>query len=143
MHRTKHGRDDDAGCRGRSAGHKIRLLARGLLPLLFQGASGSGGDREGDTKLMMKALTPVRLLKNDFADRVAKLEGSGASKEELLELLGTGRSMRGMFLGDLEDGELEIGQVSALIHDILPAATIVSNIWNEFEDALAMPIRRY
>ena len=98
---------------------------------------------EGDTKLMMKALTPVRLLKNDFADRVAKLEGSGASKEELLELLGTGRSMRGMFLGDLEDGELEIGQVSALIHDILPAATIVSNIWNEFEDALAMPIRRY
>ena len=98
---------------------------------------------EGDTKLMMKALTPVRLLKNSFSDRVAHLEESGASKQELLQLLGSGRSMQGMFLGDLEDGELEIGQVSALIQDIIPASTIVSNVWNEFEDALAMPVRRY
>ena len=98
---------------------------------------------EGDTKLMMKAVVPVRLLKNSFSEQVAELERKGASKEEYLQLLGRGRSMRGMFQGDLEEGELEIGQVSALIHDVLPAATIVHNIWNEFEDALAIPVRRF
>jgi enoyl-[acyl-carrier protein] reductase II len=87
---------------------------------------------EGDTQLSLKQLTPVRMLKNHFFRLVQEAEESGAGKEALAALLGRGRSKRGMFEGNLEDGELEIGQVSALLHDILPASQIVENIWNEF-----------
>lgn len=87
---------------------------------------------EGDTKLRLKQLTPVRLLKNKFAADVEAAELRGASTDELKELLGRARAKRGMFEGDLEEGELEIGQVSASLNHILPAAQIVTNIYQEF-----------
>jgi enoyl-[acyl-carrier protein] reductase II len=85
--------------------------------------------KEGDTQLRLKALTPVRLLKNNFYNAVVQAEEQAASKETLSLLLGRGRAKKGMFEGDMEEGELEIGQVSALIHEIKPAADIVSEIW--------------
>lgn len=87
---------------------------------------------EGDTKLMMKNLTPVRLLKNEFYDEIEKAELSGASNEKLAEILGRGRAKKGMFEGDMVEGELEIGQISAYLDDIKPAGEIVREIWNEF-----------
>lgn len=88
--------------------------------------------KEGDTQLMLKDLTPVRLLKNEFYDQVLAAENRGASLDELKEILGKGRAKRGMFEGNLEEGELEIGQVSANFNEIKPAAEIVNDIWNEF-----------
>lgn len=87
---------------------------------------------EGDTLLSLKKLTPVRLLKNTFFEEVRQAELSGASPEALAVLLGRGRAKRGMFEGHLDEGELEIGQVSALISDIKPAAEVLQNIWDEF-----------
>jgi enoyl-[acyl-carrier protein] reductase II len=87
---------------------------------------------EGDTQLSLKALTGVRLLKNDFYDQVVEAESRCAGKEVLKALLGTGRAKRGMFEGDLRQGELEIGQVSALITDLKPAGEVVEDIWREF-----------
>ncbi|APQ16354.1 NAD(P)H-dependent flavin oxidoreductase [Maribacter hydrothermalis] len=88
--------------------------------------------KEGDTHLTLKELAPVRLVKNKFYYEVQKAYTKGASTEELKTLLGRGRAKKGMFLGDLEDGELEIGQVSALIHNIKPAGEIISEIMSEF-----------
>lgn len=96
---------------------------------------------EGDTRLLLKQLTPVRLLKNKFYEAVEKAEGQCASKEELLHLLGRGRAKKGMFEGDLDEGELEIGQVSALIRKVLPASEIVQEIWKDFETALNSPLK--
>ncbi|HAE13362.1 MAG: DUF561 domain-containing protein [Chitinophagales bacterium] len=90
------------------------------------------GAGEGSTELSLKQLTPVRLIKNAFYQQVKEAEERGASKEELQQLLGRGRAKKGMFEGDLEEGELEIGQVSAGIHNILPAAAILENIWQEY-----------
>ncbi|MCX6296710.1 MAG: nitronate monooxygenase [Bacteroidetes bacterium] len=90
---------------------------------------------EGDTKLMLKQLTPVRLLKNKFFDEVQIAENKGASIEELSQLLGRGRAKKGMFEGDLIEGELEIGQVSALIKEIKPAKAIVEEIVEEYKKA--------
>ncbi len=90
---------------------------------------------EGDTHLTLKELAPVRLIKNKFYHDVQQAYANGASKEYLKELLGRGRAKRGMFEGDMEDGELEIGQVSALIHDIKPAADIVTKMMTEFHAA--------
>ena len=87
---------------------------------------------EGDTKLRMKKLVPVRLLKNEFADAVAQAEANGASTEELAKLLGRARAKLGMFEGNMQEGELEIGQVSAMLNEIKPAAKILNEIWNEF-----------
>jgi len=87
---------------------------------------------EGDTKLSMKKLVPVRLLKNEFANAVAQAEADGASTEELAKLLGRARAKRGMFEGDMEQGELEIGQISAMLDEIKPAAEILTEIWKEF-----------
>jgi enoyl-[acyl-carrier protein] reductase II len=87
---------------------------------------------EGDTKLRLKKLVPVRLLKNRFADAVAQAEAAGATTEQLAELLGRARAKAGMFEGNIEDGELEIGQISAMITDIKPASTILKEIWEEF-----------
>ncbi|MDP2413782.1 nitronate monooxygenase family protein [Daejeonella sp.] len=87
---------------------------------------------EGDTKLSMKSLMPVRLLKNDFYRAVEKAEAEGANRAELMELLGRGRAKRGMFEGDMIEGELEIGQVASHIHEIKPAAQILNEIWEEF-----------
>lgn len=90
--------------------------------------------KEGDTVLSLKKLTPVRMIKNQFYENVRTAEDRGASIEELKMLLGRSRAKKGMFEGVLEEGELEIGQVSALIHDIKPAAAVVREIWDEFTD---------
>jgi enoyl-[acyl-carrier protein] reductase II len=91
--------------------------------------------KDGDTFLSFKKVGPVRLLKNPFYDRIKKLEENGASAEELTEVLGKGRAKKGMFEGDLYEGELEIGQVSALIEGIQPAGAIVKEIMEEFNNA--------
>lgn len=89
---------------------------------------------EGHTELTLKELTPVRLLKNRFYQEVLQAYESGADAEQLRTLLGRGRAKKGMFEGDLEEGELEIGQVSASIHKIQPAAEILTEILTEFLD---------
>lgn len=91
---------------------------------------------EGDTMLSLKALTPVRLLKNKFFEQVQQAEFNGMSKEDLEKLLGRGRAKKGMFEGNLEEGELEIGQVSSMIKTIKPAAEILHEIWAEYNDLL-------
>jgi enoyl-[acyl-carrier protein] reductase II len=91
---------------------------------------------EGGTQLMLKKLAPVRLLKNPFFYQVQEAENKGASKEELQQLLGRARAKSGMFEGNLEEGELEIGQVSAQIHAIQPAADIVLELLQSFEQTL-------
>ncbi|PHN93130.1 nitronate monooxygenase [Maribacter sp. 6B07] len=93
--------------------------------------------KEGDTHLTLKELAPVRLVKNKFYNDVQKAYATGANIEELKTLLGRGRAKKGMFLGNLEDGELEIGQVSALIHDIKPAGEIVKALMKEFNERKA------
>jgi enoyl-[acyl-carrier protein] reductase II len=90
---------------------------------------------EGETMLMMKQLTPVRMMKNNFYNQIAEAELKGASAAELKTLLGRARAKKGMFEGDLENGELEIGQVAALIRAIKPAGEIVKEVWNEFLEA--------
>ena len=87
---------------------------------------------EGETVLTLKQITPVRLIRNDFYNEVLQAELTGANKEFLQELLGNRRAKRGIFEGDLEQGELEIGQVSAAIRKIQPAAEIVDEIWKGF-----------
>jgi enoyl-[acyl-carrier protein] reductase II len=96
---------------------------------------------EGDTQLSLKKLTPVRLLKNDFFAQVQAAENGNASIEELALLLGKGRAKRGMFEGNLDEGELEIGQVSALIKNIKPAAEIVEEMYREYDEALRQPLK--
>ena len=97
---------------------------------------------EGDTFLSLKQVVPVRLMKNKFFQVVDEAEKRGADVEELTNLLGRGKAKKGMFEGDIENGELEIGQVSAMLHDILPAATIVKQIWDEFSEVLSDPIHQ-
>lgn len=92
--------------------------------------------QEGDTELVLKKLTPVRLLKNEFYHQVKSAENEGEPVEKLAEVLGRGRAKLGMFEGDMVEGELEIGQVAMGIRDILPAHEIVDQIWNEFKDEL-------
>lgn len=89
--------------------------------------------KEGDTELTLKELTPVRLLKNKFYQDVKDAYANKATLDELKNLLGKGRAKKGMFEGDLEQGELEIGQVSSLIHDIKPAATIIKEMVAEYQ----------
>lgn len=91
---------------------------------------------EGDTLLTLKELTPVRLLKNDFFDQVMSAYSKNASSQELHELLGRGRAKKGMFEGNMSEGELEIGQVSATIHEIKPAADVVNEIISEYRSIL-------
>lgn len=97
--------------------------------------------QEGDTQLSLKQLTPVRLLKNDFFRQVQEAESKGATIEELTTLLGRARAKKGMFEGDLKEGELEIGQVSAILDEILPAGQIVKNVWKEFTEGLVNPVK--
>lgn len=87
---------------------------------------------EGDTRLAMKKLVPVRLLKNEFAEAVSQAEAEGADRNLLVELLGKARAKLGMFEGDMEKGELEIGQISAMLNEIKPAKQILEEIWEEF-----------
>ncbi len=92
---------------------------------------------EGDTQLSMKKLVPVRLLKNNFFHQINEAEKRGAEETELQQILGRSRAKKGMFEGDLDEGELEIGQAASLIHEIKPAADVVAEIWNEYEATLA------
>lgn len=87
---------------------------------------------DGDTLLVLKKLVPVRLLKNDFLEKVLALESDGASDLELRDLLGQKRPKRGMFEGKIDEGELEAGQVSALVDKIEPASDILKNIWDDY-----------
>lgn len=91
--------------------------------------------KEGDTALTLKELAPVRLIKNKFYQDVAQLYATGPSQEQLKELLGRARAKKGMFEGDLEEGELEIGQISGLINEILPAGQIVKDMIDEYNYA--------
>ena len=92
--------------------------------------------QEGDTRLSLKKLMPVRLLNNAFAAKVLEAEARGAEKTELEELLGRARAKKGIFEGDLQEGELEIGQVSALFSAIQPAATIINEIVTDYRRAV-------
>ena len=93
---------------------------------------------EGSTVLTLKEITPVRMLKNSFFQKINSLYQKGTDVEELKLVLGKGRAKRGMFEGDLKEGELEIGQISGLINDILPAAQIVKNLIDEYNQALRL-----
>jgi enoyl-[acyl-carrier protein] reductase II len=128
------------GAEGVQVGSRFVASVEASSHELFKKAILDAG--EGDTHLAMKALTPVRLLKNKFYNDVAEAERRGATVEELKQLLGRARAKAGMYEGHLDEGELEIGQVSALLHDILPAADIVKNLWAEFSDALRNPLNK-
>ncbi|MBD3863547.1 NAD(P)H-dependent flavin oxidoreductase [Olleya marilimosa] len=91
--------------------------------------------KEGDTQLTLKELAPVRLVKNKFYNQLQELYKTSPTPEQLKELLGRARAKKGMFEGDLEDGELEIGQIAGLIHDIKPVSEIVKNMISEFQEA--------
>ena len=93
------------------------------------------GLQEGDTILSLKKVAPVRLIKNDFFQAASKLELQGADGSELRTLLGHGRAKKGMFEGDLAEGELEIGQVSSIINEVLPVQTIIQNLLQEYQKA--------
>jgi len=90
--------------------------------------------KDGDTSLTLKKLIPVRLIKNEFYRRVKEMEDKGGSREQLMELLGRGRAKLGMFEGEMEEGELEIGQIAGLINEIKPASEILQEIITEFDD---------
>jgi enoyl-[acyl-carrier protein] reductase II len=87
---------------------------------------------EGDTKLLLKSVTPVRLLKNDFFDTILTAELKGTGPEELKQMLGKGRAKKGMFEGDLREGELEIGQIAASIKEIKPAGDVLQEMWKDY-----------
>jgi enoyl-[acyl-carrier protein] reductase II len=96
---------------------------------------------EGDTMLSLKKIVPVRLLKNKFFREVFEAEQRGAPVEELNQILGRARAKKGMFEGDLDEGELEIGQVSAIVKEIKPASQVISEVWKEFGEAQQNPFR--
>lgn len=97
--------------------------------------------REGDTVVTLKELTPVRMMKNNFYNEIQRAYDGHASVPHLQELLGKGRARKGMFEGNLQEGELEIGEVSALINEIKPAEQIIKDIWLEFNEALNKPLK--
>lgn len=92
--------------------------------------------KEGATQLTLKELAPVRLIKNKFYNEIQELYKTAPTPEQLKELLGRARAKRGMFEGDLDDGELEIGQIAGLIHDIKPVTEIVGTMLSEYNDAI-------
>jgi enoyl-[acyl-carrier protein] reductase II len=98
------------------------------------------GAKEGDTILTLKELTPVRILKNNFFEQIETAKKNHASIWDLQKILRKGRAKEGIFEGDLLEGELEIGQVSALLKDIKPAAEIIKDTWLQFNEALLKPL---
>jgi len=118
------------GAEGVQVGSRFAASVESSGHPAFKEAIVNAGD--GATKLTLKKIIPVRMIKNAFYEQVRELEEKGASREELAELLGRGRAKRGMFEGNLEEGELEIGQVSGLIHEIKPAGEILEEIVEEF-----------
>jgi enoyl-[acyl-carrier protein] reductase II len=117
------------GAEGVQVGSRFAASLESSAHEAFKQAIVAAGD--GDTKLTLKELTPVRLLRNGFSQQVEAAYARGASKEELAELLGRGRAKKGMFEGDIEEGELEIGQVSATIRDIRPAGELLREMAQE------------
>jgi enoyl-[acyl-carrier protein] reductase II len=127
------------GAEGVQVGSRFVASQEASAHIAFKEAVVKAG--EGDTQLSLKTLTPVRLLKNKFYQDVQEAESRCASTEDLKRLLGRARAKRGMYEGDLEEGELEIGQVSALISSIMPAGAIMAELWKEFSAALDNPIK--
>jgi enoyl-[acyl-carrier protein] reductase II len=123
------------GASGVQVGSRFAASVESSCHANFKQAIVASG--EGDTRLSLKKLTPVRLLNNGFYKKVVEAESSNATIAELEALLGRGRAKKGMFEGDMEEGELEIGQVSSLINAIEPAADIVNNIWNGYNAVLS------
>lgn len=119
------------GAEGVQVGSRFAASQESSAHENFKKAIVETGD--GGTQVALKALTPVRLIRNRFYQQVAEAEARCASKEELAQLLGRARAKKGMFEGDLDEGELEIGQISGYIHDIRPAADILTDIVSEFE----------
>ncbi len=121
------------GADGVQIGSRFVCTPEASSHLAFKEAILQAG--EGDTLLAMKKLVPVRLLKNTFFEEIRAAELRGADEEELKKILGRARAKKGMFEGDLSEGELEIGQVSAMIREIKPAAEVLVEIWNEYLSA--------
>lgn len=124
------------GAEGVQIGSRFAASKESSAHELFKNKIIESGD--GDTFLTLKDLIAVRLLKNKFFEQIQQKEKECASKEELLELLGSGRSRQGMFEGDTENGELEIGQVAAMITKIEPAGKIVREIVEEYNSIIAI-----
>ena len=127
------------GAEGVQIGTKFAASEESSLHINFKNAIVTA--KEGDTILTLKKLTPVRMLKNNFFQKVQQAENDCASEDELKQLLGRGRAKKGMFEGDIDEGELEIGQVSSDIKNIVPAAEIVNEIWQQFKDTLQRPVK--
>jgi enoyl-[acyl-carrier protein] reductase II len=117
------------GASGVQVGSRFIATPEASSHLAFKEAVINAG--EGDTLLSLKQLTPVRLLKNKFFHEIYEAETRGATREELMQLLGRARAKKGMFEGDMEEGELEIGQVSALIKEMKPAGEVVNELWED------------
>jgi enoyl-[acyl-carrier protein] reductase II len=125
------------GAEGVQVGSRFVCTPEASSHINFKEAVMKAG--EGDTIVALKKLTPVRLIRNDFYHSVQAAEDSGASVARLQELLGRARAKKGMFDGDLTEGELEIGQASSLITSIIPAADVVHNMWQEFTSVAKSP----
>ncbi len=127
------------GAEGVQVGSRFVCTPEASSHIAFKEAVINAG--EGDTVVTLKKLTPVRLIKNQFYRRVEEAENAGATNAELEQILGRARAKQGMFEGNMEEGELEIGQVSSTIREIKPAADVVKEIWDEFKAVAASPFR--
>ena len=127
------------GAEGVQIGSRFVASMEASSHIYFKNALIQAG--EGDTMLTLKQITPVRMMKNKFFDEVNHAEHECMPVEKLKELVGKGRAKKGMFEGDLEEGELEIGQVCALIKKIQPAAEIFHDVWHEFTVSLKEPLK--
>lgn len=121
------------GAEGVQMGTRFALTAESSAHPLFK--EHCLGLNEGDTRLLLKKLAPTRLAKSKFFSEVEEAEARGASVEEMRELLGRGRAKKGIFEGNLEDGELEIGQVSSMIHEVQPVSDVIKEIIREFNNS--------
>jgi enoyl-[acyl-carrier protein] reductase II len=121
------------GAEGAQLGSRFVASEESSAHISFKNAVVASG--EGDTTLTLKELTPVRMLHNDLFRELSKAKENGATPEQLSEILGKGKAKKGMFEGDLEKGELEIGQISALLKNILPASEIISDIVQSYRKA--------
>lgn len=127
------------GAEGVQVGSRFAVSEEASCHINFKNAIINAA--EGDTLLTLKQLTPVRMMKNDFFKKVEEAENDCASKQQLEQLLGKGRAKKGMFEGNISEGELEIGQVSSSIKKIAPASEILNEIWQMFKDTLRQPVK--
>lgn len=127
------------GAEGAQMGSRFVCTEEASSHRAFKEAVVTAG--EGDTVVTLKKLTPVRLIKNQFYQQVQQAENECMPIEELERLLGRARAKKGMFEGDLEGGELEIGQVSSIIKGIIPAADVVHEVWAEFNRTACAPFK--